>query len=88
MGKPFDFVAFKEKLDDIHAWPSLYTFKFIVPKAKVPEVEALFPKHEVNHTPSSKGTYISVTARMMASSSEEVISIYKAASGIEGIIAL
>ena len=84
----FDFEAFKEKLDAVHAWPSVYKYKFIVTNERLSSVEALFPKHEVTTTPSSKGKYVSVTIRVMANSSDEVIAKYKEASTIEGIIAL
>ncbi|HAA14753.1 MAG TPA: DUF493 domain-containing protein [Cytophagales bacterium] len=88
MNKEFDIVGFKEKLDAVHTWPSVYTFKFIVPQGKLDRVESLFPKHELNLKESSKGKYVSVTAKMMASSSDDVIAIYQEASSIEGIIAL
>ncbi|MEL6538078.1 MAG: DUF493 domain-containing protein [Bacteroidota bacterium] len=88
MNKEFDIEGFKEKLDAVHTWPSVYTFKFIVPQDKLTQVEVLFPRHELKLKDSSKGKYVSVTAKMMASSSEEVVSIYQEASKIEGIIAL
>ncbi len=79
---------FKKKLDDIHNFPSLYMFKFIVTGDKKQEVEKLFPKAKLNFKPSSKGKYVSVTASVMMPSSERVIEIYKQAQQIEGIIAL
>lgn len=82
------FEKLKEKLDLEHQWPSIYMFKFIVPSEKVNEVKGLFPKHEVSTKPSSKGTYISVTAKVMIPNSEEVIKTYKEAKKIEGLIAL
>lgn len=88
MSKAFDFQAFQKKLDAVHSWPSVYTFKFIVPKPKVAEVEAYFPINEIEKKPSSKGKYVSITVRMMASSSDEIVSIYRKTSEIEGIISL
>lgn len=88
MAASFDFVEFQKKLDAIHEWPSVYTFKFIVLKDHVAEVAALFPRNEVVQKPSSKGKYVSTTVRMMATSSDEVVGLYKKASTIEGIIAL
>ena len=87
-GGKFDFDAFQQKLDDQFSWPSLYMFKFIVPSGKENEVGALFPKNESIHKPSKKGNYISVTTKVMMPSSDEVIRIYKEATGIEGLIAL
>lgn len=80
--------SFKEKLDQVHAWPTLYTFKFIVPKGKEVEVVSIFPKHQPALKPSKNGNYTSVTFQMMMPSSEAVVAIYRSVSGIEGIIAL
>lgn len=80
--------SFKEKLDNIHAWPSLYMFKFIVPVGKEEEIEQLFPKNEVKTKHSRQGNYISLTAKLMINSSEEVINIYKKANEVQGVIAL
>lgn len=80
--------SLRKKIDEQYTWPSLYMFKFIVPQAKVDEVKEIFPKHEVQTKPSSKGTYVSVTARVMANSTEEIIMIYQKAQAIKGIISL
>ncbi|OEK02845.1 hypothetical protein BFP97_15525 [Roseivirga sp. 4D4] len=79
---------FKRKLDDIHDFPTLYMFKFIVTEDKKSAVKALFPSSELNYKPSSKGKYTSVTAKVMIQSSDHVIDVYKEAQKIEGIIAL
>ncbi|GAB5522636.1 MAG: hypothetical protein Roseis2KO_05080 [Roseivirga sp.] len=84
----FSTEEFKEKLEGAHKFPTLYMFKFIVPDAKKEEVKALFPRNEVNFKPSSKGTYVSVTARVMMSSSDAIIDVYNKAYQIEGILAL
>jgi uncharacterized protein len=79
---------FREKLDQHYAWPALYIYKFIVPKGKEFEVKRLFPNHTVTEKLSKQGNYTSVTAQVMANSSDEVIRIYIAAASIEGIVAL
>ncbi len=81
-------IEFKEKLDATHNFPTIYMFKFIVLEEKGKLVEALFPGHEVISKPSSKGKYISITARPMMGSSDAIIDIYTKAHKIEGIIAL
>jgi uncharacterized protein len=80
--------SFREKLDQHYAWPSLYIFKFIVPKGKEEEVKKLFPQHESTEKQSSQGNYCSITVQMMMPSSEAVIQIYEQAASIEGLIAL
>jgi uncharacterized protein len=79
---------FKEKLDDQYSWPALYMFKFIVNKGKESEVVALFPFNEVTTKLSKNGNYISVTAKVMMGSSDEIIRIYEEAYKIEGVISL
>jgi uncharacterized protein len=82
------FNSLRQKINEQYTWPSLYMFKFIVPHAQVEEVKGIFPKHEVQTKPSSKGTYVSVTATVMANSTEEIITIYQKAQTIEGVISL
>lgn len=81
-------IEFQEKLEATHNFPTIYMFKFIVLDEKRKMVEALFPGHEVISKPSSKGKYISITAKPMMGSSMAIIEIYKKAHKIEGIIAL
>jgi uncharacterized protein len=81
-------VEFQEKLEATHNFPSIYMFKFIVLEEKRKLVEALFLGHEVISKPSSKGKYISITAKPMMGSSDAIIDVYKKAHEIEGIIAL
>ena len=82
------FENFKVQLDQYYAWPALYTFKFIVPTGKEAELKTLFHNHTTTERPSKKGNYTSVTVDVMAPSSEAVVEFYKAATKIEGIVAL
>lgn len=81
--------SFREKLDKYYAWPSLYTFKFIIPAGRQEDLRQLFPLHTTATEKSSeKGKYISLTYQMMMPSSDSVIAVYQKASVIEGIVAL
>lgn len=88
MSRGFDYVSFQQKLDNVHEWPSLYMFKFLVPKGNEHKIFSLFPKNELSTRHSSKGNYVSVTAKVMMGSSEDVIAIYKEAHKVEGILSL
>lgn len=79
---------FRELLDDQNDWPETYTFKFIVPSHGLDEMKAVFGGHPLRVRASSKGNYVSVTARMMMESSDAVIDVYKAAAEVEGVISL
>jgi len=82
------FISFQEKLDKHYSWPSLYIFKFIVPKGKEEEVKKLLPLHTSTEKSSSEGNYTSITIQVMAQSSATVIEVYQKATAIEGLIAL
>ncbi len=84
----FSWEGFKEILDDRHLFPEYYLFKFIVPKDKKKKVLDLFKGEEIRVRSSKNGRFVSITARCFMKSSEEVITIYKMAAKIEGIVAL
>ncbi|MBW3467665.1 DUF493 domain-containing protein [Arthrospiribacter ruber] len=88
MKNTFDREAFKEKLDAMTSFPSLYMFKFIVQNGKEAEVGSLLPNNKMELKESSKGKYVSVTIKAMMSSSEAILEVYDKASKIEGVIAL
>jgi hypothetical protein len=79
---------FMERLDKLHVWPSLYTFKFIVKAGKEEDVRQLFPMHTDTARSSKNGNYTSLTFQMMMPSSEAIVSVYRKASSVEGLIAL
>ena len=83
-----DIQKFKEKLDQVHEWPGIYTFKFIVPENTADEVRGFFPKSDIKIKKSSKGNYLSMTIQAMMQSSDQVLDIYVKTSKIEGIITL
>jgi putative lipoic acid-binding regulatory protein len=81
-------LSFKEKLDAVYVWPTLYMFKFIVPNERVDDVKILFPNHVSSEKQSEKGKYTSITFNMMMPSSDAVVSVYLKVKHVEGIIAL
>ena len=84
-----DFNKLKELLDTQHDFPSVYVFKFIVPKELVEDFEKLFKgAEELKLRNSKKGNYISLTARVNVDSSDAVISVYKQAAKYEKVISL
>ncbi len=86
------YTKLKNQLDDTTLFPADYMYKFIVPsdENQVEEVQNLFNnKGAVIQTKKSKtGKYISVSIVLKIESSEEVISYYKKAEIIKGIISL
>ena len=82
---------FKNKLQETTTFPSVYMYKFIVPSDNrtIALVENLFDAETDIHTKeSNSGKYISITAKQVVISVDEIIEIYKKASQIKGVIFL
>lgn len=79
----------KELLKEEETFPLEYTFKFIVPTAKLSQILSFFPNEDnVETKPSSKGSYISVTIIRMVQTADEVVKTYEVVSVIDGIVSL
>ncbi|MEY3941869.1 MAG: hypothetical protein RIR07_755 [Bacteroidota bacterium] len=83
---------FRELLEKNYSWPALYMFKFICPanNEAVAKLEQLFDPEvaELALRPSSKGNYISFTAKELMISVEAVLERYRRAKDIPGLISL
>jgi len=81
----------RESLGKVHEWPSLYMFKFIFEpeKERLAQVLALFPENsELLRRYSAGGKYLSITAKEVMISADEVVARYERAAMIQGVIAL
>lgn len=81
----------REKLEEQGGWPQPYLFKFIIPadNKKLALVEAIFGNEaQVTTRQSKSNKYISITAKEVMMSVNEVMAVYEKASNIEGIISL
>jgi hypothetical protein len=81
----------RERLDQVHEWPSVYMFKFICEPdaARIDRIVSLFPPEaEVLRRYSSGGKYLSLTVREVMMSADDVVQRYVKASDIEGVIVL
>jgi len=76
------------KLDEFYTFPCPYVFKFIAPMARIDELTALFQGRPFTTRYSKNARYVSFTAEWEVGSSEEVISFYREAGKIKGVIAL
>lgn len=88
-----DFYAtFKEKLNEVEQFPSLYTFKFIVPAStnNTNEIEKIFehPSTKIQVKDSKTGKYNSLTIETFVNTAEDVIDYYKKVSTIDKVIML
>ena len=82
----------KTLLDAEYKWPAVYQFKFIVEGSleKIAQVQDLFNTNtsQVSMKESSKGKYVSISAKEVMNSADEVLEIYAKAKEVEGLIAL
>jgi uncharacterized protein len=85
-------VKFRELLEQNYTWPALYMFKFICPadNEAIARLQQLFDPEvaEISLRPSSKGNYVSFTAKELMLSAEAVMQRYEQARGIPGLISL
>ena len=81
-------LSLQAKLDEFYTWPTPYVFKFIAPMARVDDLTELFQGRPFTTRFSRNAKYVSITAEWEVGSSEEVISFYREAKKIGGIIAL
>ncbi len=91
MNKPGAFDGLQEKLKEQKGWPMVYLFKFIIPNdnQKLALAEGIFgPEAQVQINKSRTGKYLSISAKEMMISPDEVIRRYERAAEIEGLIAL
>ena len=86
------YTKLKTQLDDTTNFPADYLYKFIVPNEanQVAEVETIFNNTGavINKKKSKTGKYVSVSILLKIESSDKVISYYKRAEKIKGIISL
>jgi len=76
-------------LDTTHQWPSIYSFKFIVPAVRAKELQELIPEaNQVEARPSSGGKYTAFTFHCPMGSGREVLAIYSRVKGISGLVSL
>lgn len=86
-----DFESLKQKISESMTFPGVYMFKFIIKSENrnIALVENLFDTGaDIRTKESGAGKYTSVTASQVVISVDEVISVYKKASEIKGIMFL
>lgn len=84
--------GFKKLLEENYNWPCIYMFKFICPakNENIAHLESLFnsKSSEVVIRQSSKGNFVSVTAKEIMLSPEKVLNRYKEVEQIPGLLSL
>jgi len=81
----------RERLNEVHKWPSIFMFKFILPtdEDRITKLKLIFNESvEFRERVSAKGKYTSVTVLEMMLDADSIFDRYTKASEIEGIISL
>ncbi len=81
----------RQRLDEVHEWPSVYMYKFVLEpdEARLQAVLALFPpESEVLRRYSAGGKYLSITVREVMLNADDVVERHEKASAIQGVIVL
>lgn len=81
----------RAQLDQVHKWPSIYMFKFIIPNEPmaIDSLRAIFGESvEMREKLSKNGNYVSFTIREMMLNADSIFDRYTRASSIKGIISL
>jgi len=82
----------KTQLEEDSSWTATYLYKFIIPASeeKLKTIESIFKdtNAEISTRESSKGTYTSVSIKLMMESPDAVINKYIEVSKVEGVISL
>lgn len=81
----------RDKLNEIHIWPSIFMFKFILPSdpERIAKLKLIFGESaEIKERLSANGKYTSLTIREMMMDADAIFVRYMMASEIEGIISL
>ena len=81
---------FKLKLvmDETIIFPTEYLFKFIVPASEAHHILLILTGLDLDERASSNGKYISISGKGIFKNSDDIISIYKRASVINGVLSL
>lgn len=84
--------TFKEKLEEIHTFPTDYLFKFILPseQSNIAKVHSIFEKANAAFSTreSRNGKYSSITVKVPVSDADDVILYYRQVAAIDGVMML
>jgi putative lipoic acid-binding regulatory protein len=81
----------RAQLNEMHSWPSMYMFKFVLPSDsdRINKLKRIFDESaEFKMKKSRKGNYTSITVKEMIMEVDVIFERYNEASKIEGIISL
>jgi hypothetical protein len=79
---------FRDLLEESYQWPDYYEFKFIIKVTDKHHVVEKLIGFQIIETSSKNGNYISISARKLMTSTDEVIAIYELMGQIKGVISL
>ncbi len=82
------YARLEQRLNEFYTWPCTYPFKCIVPSEQFSALAGRFPVEGITTRTSSGGRFISMTMEIRATCAEDVLSLYRKAAEVEGVILL
>jgi len=86
------YLTFKQKLEEIHTFPSDYIFKFILSseQGNIEKVHSIFANANANFLSkeSKNGKYSSITVKATVCDADDVIIYYRQVAAIDGVMML
>lgn len=83
-----DVQKFRDLLDSSYQWPDFYEFKFIIKTDDKHLVLMKLHGFTITETPSKQGNYVSINARKLIKSTQEVLDVYESVNTVKGVIKL
>jgi uncharacterized protein len=81
----------RDQLNQMHVWPSVYMFKFVLPNDpdRIQALKLIFDESaSFQERLSKNGNYTSITVREMMLHADAIFDRYERASKIRGILSL
>ncbi len=86
------YLTFKKKLEELHTFPSVYIFKFIMSaeQSNIARLHSIFENANasISSRDSKNGKYSSFTIKAPVSDADDVVLYYRQVSAIDGVMML
>jgi len=86
------YLIFKQKLQEMHTFPTDYVFKFIVAseQSNIAKVHSIFEKANAcfSMKDSKNGKYSSITVKAPVTDADDIVIYYRQVAAIDGVMML
>lgn len=86
------YLTFRERLSNVHTFPTDYIFKFIMSaeQSKITKLHSIFENANASFSfrDSKNGKYSSITVKAPVSDADDVVIYYRQVAAIDGVVML